>query len=60
MKYNALIYNLDNKNAIGQVQASSIEQLKHRARYYANNYNGKSRRVMIEDQHTGRIWFVNA
>ena len=60
MKNKAYIYNLDNPNPIGEVEATSITMLKNVARWYAGNFNGCSKRVKIEDQKTGRVCFVNS
>lgn len=59
MKYQVLIYNKDNPNPIGEVEANSIVRLKHKARGYASKYNNNRGRVMIQDINTLREWNIN-
>ncbi|MDD2299338.1 MAG: hypothetical protein PHQ67_01510 [Fermentimonas sp.] len=60
MKYNVLIYNPNNPHAIGEVSENIKVRIKHAARYYVTRYKGKSGRIILEDQKTGRIWGINS
>jgi len=59
-KYNAYVFNMGNNNPIGYIHANSISRLRLNAIYYANKYNGKGGRIMVQDDKTGKIWRFNA
>lgn len=59
MKYKAFIYNIGNPDPIGEIEANSIERLKHKARGHASQFNNKRGRAMIQDQATLRKWNIN-
>lgn len=58
MKYQAFIYNKDNPNPIGEVEANSIERLKHKARGFASKFNDNSGSVKIQDIKTLKEWNI--
>lgn len=59
MKYHAFIYNKNNPDPIGEVEADSIERLKNKARRCASKFNDNRGRVKIQDINTLREWNIN-